>query len=112
MDKNLEILIAGAKARLLAVESQSAHDAAERSRNTTARHAAVYRIRIQAALGRDVMDCLQPVSYANNSDINQMCFSIDGMSFELRQAAGTAADLLEGKRELFRFDLASPLARD
>ena len=112
MDRNLEDLIAGATSRLLAVESQSERDAAERSRNTAARQAAAYRRRIQKALGSNVMDCLQPVTYENSSEVNQMAFNIDGMSFELRQAAGTAVDLLQGSRELFQFDLASPMARD
>ena len=112
MDRNLEDLITGATASLLAVEQQSERDAAERSRATAARHAAAYKRKLQRALGINVMDCLQPVTYENSFEVNQMVFSIDGIVFKLRQAAGTAVDLLQGSRELFQFDLASPTAKD
>ena len=108
MDKSLEDLIAGATARLHAVESQSERDSAERAEHSAVRQAAAFRHLLQEVLGRSVIACLQPVIYEND----RMCFSIDGKGFELRQAAGMAIDLLEGNRELFHFDLASPMARD
>ncbi len=112
MEKNLESLIASATARLHAVENQGERDLAERSRNSVTRQAAAYRKGVANALGRDVMDCLQPTTYSRDSERNQMSFSLDGIHYVLRQAGGTTVDVLEGSRELFQFDLASPIARD
>ena len=108
MDKNLQDLIAGATARLHAVENQSERDAAELAEHSAVRQAAAFKHLLQKALGWDVIACLQPVTY----EVDHARFSIDGKRFELRQAAGTAVDLLEGSRELFHFDLASAMARD
>lgn len=112
MDRVLGELIAEAPAQLRAVARQEEQGLAKQESAAAAGRTSMFKQRMEAALGSEVLASLGPLSYGADAGLQAMTFQVKGRGFELRQAIGSYVNLLTGGRELFQFNLSNPEAKD